>query len=146
MPVSVRAQRQPSHRVQLLPEAHQTRNEIRAALKAGGGHRHLPALVLLAQQQVLRHEDIFKKHFAEFGVTRHLADGFHPHARAAHIHQQKAQTLVLGRGGVRARQHEAPLRAVGKRRPYLVAVDAVAARHRFGARAHRGQVGPGPGF
>ncbi len=142
-PVSVGLQRQLAHLPQFLRKAHQARNEVGAALETGRRHRDLPALVQIAQERILRHEDVFEKHLAELGVSGDLPDGFDTHARAAHVHQQKTQALVPGCLGIRSRQHEAPIRTVGERRPDLVAVQAKAPVGRLRPRAYGRQVGPG---
>jgi hypothetical protein len=64
------------------------RAQQQAALEAGGGHRHVPALPFVADAVVHRHLDVVEEHLGEGLLAVEGDDRADGHARRIQRHQQ----------------------------------------------------------
>ena len=116
------------------------------ALEVQGGRCHVPAPVQLAHQAAPRDAHVIEEYLVESVPTQYVQQRPHLHAGRIHVQEEVADPPVLGRFRVSAGQQDAPVGAVGQRRPYFLAVDdeVIAVGHR--RRLKGGQVGAGAGL
>src|SRR5579883_1258253 len=92
------------------------------ALEHQRSDRHLPSLVLLADKVFLRHSYVLEKDFIKASCSGHLNQRSHGDARAVHVNQQVAQTLMLWGMGVGANKQDTHVGAVCLGGPDLLSV------------------------
>ena len=115
---------------------------VRPALGAGGGHRHRPALVHLAEhhaagQRVVGEEGLLEEHLGEALVAVEPAEAAHGDAGRVERDEQVAQALVPLRRRVGAEQPEQVRAERAAGRPGLLPVEHPAAVDAPRLAAHR---------
>ena len=117
-----------------------------AALEGQQVHRHCPALPLVAQHPIGRHEHVVEEDLAELLASVDRGDRSHGDAGRVHVDEQRGDAPVGGVGAARAGEQHAPLRELRQARPDLLPVHGPAVvdpRRRTG---EGGQVAAGAGL
>ena len=93
------------------------------ALETERGHRDFPSFILRPDEIFLRHLDVVEEDLVEVAMAVHQDQRPHRDTGAFHVNQQVADTLVLGRFRIGAREHEDTVGVLCARGPHLLPVD-----------------------
>src|SRR5206468_11876970 len=138
-----------ARQAQEVAEQHAVDDELArrgAALVGERGVGDRPALVLAADEMVARDDHLLEEDLVELLAAGHLAERAHGDARRLEVADEVADAPGPGRGGIRARQQDAPARELRVARPHLLAAHHPAVAAALGAGAERGQVGARAGL
>ena len=120
--------------------------QCRAPLVGQQVHRHRPALSLLAQGALERHDHAVEEDLRELRRAVHRLNGPDHDAGAVHVHEERGDAAVCRVGVAGPREQHTPVGVLGEARPHLLAGDAPAVLRAGRPTRQRGQVAPGPGL
>src|SRR5215831_6071457 len=100
----------------------------------------IPTAIEFTNQVLLRDTDVFEEDFVEVGSSGHLSQRLDGNARALHVHDQVADTSMLGGIGSGADQEEAEISVVRSTSPDLLAIDHKVVTVLYRPRLYAGKV------